>query len=472
LSSNNQKNTLADATAERAVLGAILVSDDVLEDICTLVSADDFYYPSYGQIFNAMVETKKSYGSVDNILLRKKAQEMKLDGRMFDDETLLDILDATPTSTVGPHYAKIVKEKSQRRTFIELCNKFAQLGYDESQSPAMLTQNLKTAIDAADIVDQSEYLKPFYKHVLEALRRIETIQMENTTLTGLPTGFTELDRKTTGLQKGTLNLIAARPGMGKTAFIMNMMYRMALGGVHVGFFSLEMTCPELMQRYIAMGVPIELSKLKTGDLQDRDWEAIITSPLGTQKPEIWIDDRGGISIEELEMRATQMKKMHNIDILFVDYLQLLSASSRNRGDNRQNEVSTISRRLKAISKNLDIPVVSLSQLSRAVEQRPDKRPVLSDLRESGAIEQDADIVMFLYRDSYYNEDTEFGNDVSVIIAKQRQGELGTVTLDWNGSKMLFTDKQPRPRETYDDRPSIDYLTRLNQNDEPAWEEGA
>ena len=286
-----------------------------------------------------------------------------------------------------------------------------------------------------------EYV-PIKQVVLNALEKIEKASKSKGTVTGIPTGFIDLDYKTSGLQPSDLILVAARPSMGKTAFVLNIAQHVAFKQNRtVAIFSLEMSKEQLVNRLFSLESYVDAQLLRTGNLKDSDWEKLIEGAGTIGRSNLIIDDTPGISISEMRSKCRKYKMEHNLELIIIDYLQLMSGSVGGRNESRQQEISDISRSLKALARELSVPVIALSQLSRAVEQRPDHRPMLSDLRESGAIEQDADVVMFIYRDDYYNKDTEHVNEAEIIIAKQRNGPIGTVTLTWLPQYTKFANSE-------------------------------
>ena len=342
-------------------------------------------------------------------------------------EFVRDLLDAVPTSANVRHYATIVQEKSMLRKLIKVNEDIANTCYlAREKTEDILEETEKKIFDLLQYRSTGDFV-PIKQVVLNALDKIEKASKNKGTVTGIPTGFIDLDYKTSGFQPSDLILIAARPSMGKTAFVLNVAQHMAFKeGKTVAIFSLEMSKEQLVNRLFSLESKVDSQALRTGNLTDEDWAKLIEGAAVVGKSNLIIDDTPGISIAELRSKCRKFKLEHDLGIIIIDYLQLMSGGKHS--ESRQQEISEISRSLKAVARELNVPVVALSQLSRAVEQRPDHRPMLSDLRESGAIEQDADVVMFLYRDDYYNKDTDKKNIAEVIIAKQRNGPIGTVEL--------------------------------------------
>lgn len=344
-----------------------------------------------------------------------------------------------PTTSNVKYYADIVKEKSVLRQLIKASNDIINLGYGSGESAENVLDFAEKKIFDISQERTNDDFKPINQVLMDTYDMIESIYSNKSDVTGVTTGFKDLNKKINGLQRTDLILVAARPAMGKTAFALNLVQNAAIkGNASVAVFSLEMSKEQLAQRMIAAQSNVELKKMKTGTLNDADWPRIISAMAVMSDAKIFIDDTPGIKINELRSKCRKLKMEQGLDLVMIDYLQLMESDSKN--ESRQQEISKISRSLKILAKELDCPVVALSQLSRAPEQRADHRPVLSDLRESGAIEQDADIVMFLYRDEYYHSDSEKKDLAEVIIAKNRHGETGSVELVWMGSIQRFGDK--------------------------------
>ena len=347
---------------------------------------------------------------------------------------------SVPTTANIKSYCTIVKEKATLRRLIKVNETIANMCYEQKDTVEDILSNTEQQI--FKLLDKrntgsSELIAPIADRVL---KKIQEAARNGGMVTGLPTGFTDLDYKTAGLQKSDLILVAARPSMGKTAFVLNILDNVGVRKKRpCMIFSLEMSREQLVNRMLSMESLVDADKLRKGSLTDQDWTELINATDKVSDGTITIDDTPGITVAELRSKCRKQKVEHGLDLIVIDYLQLMSGSGRRSSDSRQQEISDISRSLKALAREMDCPVVALSQLSRAPEQRPDHRPMLSDLRESGAIEQDADIVMFLYRDDYYNKDTEHPNEAEVIIAKQRNGPIGTVTLLWQPEYTRFVN---------------------------------
>lgn len=359
-------------------------------------------------------------------------------------EFVRDILERVPTSANVKYYANIVAEKSTLRKLIRLNDEINNLCYAGTEPlENVLDQTEKKVFDLVQRRNAGDFV-PIKQVVLNAIEKIEIASRTKGNVTGIATGFKDLDYQTSGFQPSDLILIAARPSMGKTAFVLNIAQYMAFrSGETVAIFSLEMSKEQLVNRLLSMESGVDAQKLRNGNLSDTDWERLVEGAEGVARSNLIIDDTPGITLAELRSKCRKYKLENKLGIIMIDYLQLMSGGGRS-SDSRQQEISDISRGLKSLARELNVPVVALSQLSRAVEQRPDHRPMLSDLRESGAIEQDADMVMFLYRDSYYNKDTEMKNLAEVIVAKQRNGPIGTINLLWMPEYTTFKNFKPGP----------------------------
>ena len=415
--------------AEQSVIGSMIMDRDAIMTASEVITSEDFYQSQYGVLFDAMLELYNEGKPVDLVTLQERLREKYVPPEISSLEFAKDLLDAVPTSANVRHYATIVQEKSMLRKLIKVNEEIANTCYlAKERTEDILEETEKKIFDLLQYRSTGDFV-PIKQVVLNALDKIEKASKNKGTVTGIPTGFIDLDYKTSGFQPSDLILIAARPSMGKTAFVLNVAQNMAFKeGKTVAIFSLEMSKEQLVNRLFSLESKVDSQALRTGNLTDEDWAKLIEGAAVVGKSNLIIDDTPGISIAELRSKCRKFKLEHNLGIIIIDYLQLMSGGKRS--ESRQQEISEISRSLKAVARELNVPVVALSQLSRAVEQRPDHRPMLSDLRESGAIEQDADVVMFLYRDDYYNKDTDKKNIAEVIIAKQRNGPIGTVELVW------------------------------------------
>ena len=428
--------------AERSVLGSVMQSKEALFDVLELLTPEDFYSEINKEIFSAVRELNKESSPVDALtvseeLKKRKTLEM-VGGRMY----VASLTTMAPSTANASAYAKIIKENAILRRLIAVSSDIVGKSYQKKTDAAHVLDYAEQGIFDIARLNQKKDFTPLKDILWTNMDEIDRMAGIDGSLTGLTTGFADLDARTSGLQKSDLIILAARPSMGKTAFVLNIAQNAAIkGGARVLIFSLEMSKEQLGQRLLSIDSCVELSKLKTGDLSRGDWEDLNIAIDRLSKAEIYIDDTPGISVMEMKNKCRRLKAEKGLDLVIVDYLQLMSFEGKSEG--RQQEVSTLSRMLKQLAREMECPVIVLSQLSRAVEQRMDHRPQLSDLRESGAIEQDADIVMFLYRDEYYNpETTEKPNTCEVIIAKQRNGPTGSLDLAWLGKYTKFADRSP------------------------------
>ena len=419
--------------AEQSVIGAMLLDRDAILVASEILTSDDFYQNQYGIIFDAMVELCNEGKPVDLVTLQNRLKEKDRPPDISSMEYVRELIEAVPTSANVKYYANIVSEKALLRRLIRATEDVANTCYLEKESTEMILEESEKKL--FNILQRSiggDYV-PIQQVVLNAINNIEKASKLKGSVTGIPTGFIDLDYKTSGMHPSDLVLIAARPSMGKTAFVLNIAQYMAFRkDVTVAIFSLEMSKEQLVNRLLAMESHVDSQNMRTGNLKDEDWTKLVEGADIIGRSNLIIDDTPGISIAEMRSKCRKYKLEHNLGIIMIDYLQLMTSAGGKgySGENRQQAVSDISRMLKIMAKELQVPVLCLSQLSRANEKRDDKRPMLSDLRESGAIEQDADIVLFLYRDDYYNEDSEKHNIAECIVAKNRHGETGKVELRW------------------------------------------
>ena len=417
--------------AEQAVVGAMLMDREAILVSSEIVSGEDFYQSAYGVIFDSIVEIYNEGKPVDLITLQERLKEKDVPPEISSLEFARDLVTAVPTSANVKYYAEIVAEKAMLRRLIKLNEEISNMCYlGKEPMEAVLEITEKKVFELVQKRNTGDFV-PIKDVVLNALEKIEIASKTSGNVTGIPTGFLDLDYKMAGLQPSDLILVAARPSMGKTAFVLNIAQHVAFKvNKAVAIFSLEMSKEQLVNRLFSLEAQVDSQSLRTGNLKDEDWEKLIEGAGIIGKSKLIIDDTPGISISELRSKCRKYKLEHGLDLIIIDYLQLMTGRVGSRSESRQQEISEISRSLKGLARELNVPVIALSQLSRAVEQRPDHRPMLSDLRESGAIEQDADVVMFIYRDDYYNKDTEMKNVAEIIIAKQRNGSIGTVNLTW------------------------------------------
>lgn len=425
--------------AERSVLGAAMLNKEVLFDILEEVKEDDFYNESHKEIFRAIWELYRKNSAVDMLTVCEELKSRhSLD--MVGGRAYIGTLTAgVPATANGREYAKIVAEKAIMRQMIRTSEDITEKSYEGKMATREILDYAESGIFKISQMRQKNDYTKIQDVLLENLRIIDAAAQNKDKITGIPTGFHDLDEKTSGLQRSDLIIVAARPGMGKTAFALNIAQQSAVKhGTSVIIFSLEMSKEQLGQRLLAMQARVEMQKLKQGDLDRKDWDRVSLGVDELNSSKIVIDDTPGISLMEMRNKCRRLKAEQGLDLIVVDYLQLMSFEGKT--DNRQQEISALSRNMKLLAREMNCPVILLSQLSRAPELRQDKRPMLSDLRESGSIEQDADIVIFLYRDDYYNENTEKPGVCEVNIAKHRSGPTDKIELTWVSRYTKFSDK--------------------------------
>ena len=428
------------AEAEQSVIGAMMLDAEAISVAQELLTSEDFYQKQYGLLFDAMTGLYSEGKPVDMITLQNRLKEMDVPPEISSLEFIRDMITAVPTSANVRYYAQIVQDKALLRRLIKVNEDIANACYAGKEKVEDIMEETEKRIFQVLQKKNTDDFVPIKDVVLKALDKIEMASRNKGSVTGLATGFIDLDYKTSGFQPSDLILIAARPSMGKTAFVLNIAEHMAFrNDITVAIFSLEMSKEQLVNRLFSLESRVDAQLLRNGNLSDTDWANLIEGAGIIGRSNMIIDDTPGISVAELRSKCRKYKLEHNLGIIMIDYLQLMQGSKKT--ESRQQEISDISRSLKEIARELQVPVVALSQLSRAVEQRPDHRPMLSDLRESGAIEQDADVVMFLYRDDYYNKDTDRKDVAEVIIAKQRNGPIGTVELAWLPRYTKFANMQ-------------------------------
>lgn len=426
--------------AEQSVIGAMIMDRDAIVVASEIITEEDFYSRQCGTLFAAMTELNDEGKPVDLVTLQDRLKEKDVPPEVSSPEFIRDLITAVPTSANIKYYANIVAEKATLRKLIRLNEEIANTCYLGKESlETILEDTEKRVFNLVQRRNTGEFV-PIRQVVMNAMDQIEKASRNKGSVTGIATGFLDLDYRTAGFQPSDLILIAARPSMGKTAFVLNIAEYVAFRqNQTVAVFSLEMSKEQLVNRLFSLESKVDAQKLRTGSLSDNDWERLIESAGIIGKSNLIIDDTPGIGVAELRSKCRKYKLEYDLKMVIIDYLQLMSGSGKI--DSRQQEISDISRSLKALARELGVPVIALSQLSRAVEQRPDHRPMLSDLRESGAIEQDADVVMFIYRDDYYNRDSEKKGIAEIIVAKQRNGPIGTVELVWLPEYTKFANMQ-------------------------------
>ena len=427
--------------AEQSVIGAMIMDKDAIVAASEILTEEDFYSKQYGALFEAMVELNDEGKPVDTVTLQDRLREKDVPPEVSSLEFIRELLNTLPTSAHIKNYANIVAEKAMLRRLIKLNEEIANTCYVGKDSLENILEDTEKRVFNLVQSRNTDSFVPIRQVVMNAMDQIEKASKNKGSVTGIATGFIDLDYRTAGMQPSDLVLIAARPSMGKTAFVLNIAQHVAFKLEQtVAIFSLEMSKEQLVNRLFSLESKVDAQKLRTGNLSDNDWEKLIETAGVIGKSNLIIDDTPGITIGEMRSKCRKYKLEYDLKMIIIDYLQLMSGSG-GRNDSRQQEISDISRSLKALARELGVPVLALSQLSRAVEQRPDHRPMLSDLRESGAIEQDADVVMFIYRDDYYNKDTEKKGIAEIIVAKQRNGPIGTIELVWLPEYTKFANMQ-------------------------------
>ena len=427
--------------AERAVIGSMIMDADAIATASEILVSDDFYQHQYGILFDAITELFQEGKPVDLVTLQEHLKTKNVPEELYSVELLGSLVEQVPVSANIKYYANTVSEKSLLRRLIKANEEIANTCYLAKEPvDTILEQTEKKMFDLLQRKSTDDFV-PIKDVVLNVINKIEAAAKHKGTVTGISTGFYDLDYKTSGLQPSDLVLIAARPSMGKTAFVLNLAQYIAVRNkVPTAIFSLEMSKEQLINRVLSMESGVDSQAMRTGNLTGSDWEKLAEGAGIISNAPLIIYDTPGISIGELRSKCRKYKLENNLGLVIIDYLQLMTGGSR-KSESRQQEISDISRSLKALAREINAPVIALSQLSRACEQRPDHRPMLSDLRESGAIEQDADVVMFIYRDDYYNKDTDKKGISEIIIAKQRNGPIGTVELVWLPNYTKFANKE-------------------------------
>jgi replicative DNA helicase len=425
--------------AEQSVISSMLMGQEAIEVASEILTGADFYQHQYGLVFEAIVELYNEGKAVDLVTLQNQLRQKNVPPEISDMEFIRDLLKVQSTSVNVKDYATIVSEKALLRKLIKATEEVENACYLNNGSVEELLDESERKLFKLFQQKNSAEFTPIKDIVLDTLGTIEEASKTKGGITGIPTGFTDLDYKMSGLQNSDLIIFAARPAMGKTSFVLNVAEHMAIKEKKsVAIFSLEMSKQQLVNRLFAMRAQIDSMTLRNGTLKEDEWERLIEAASVIGESKLLIDDTPSITVRELRSKCRKYQLEHGLDVVMIDYLQLMQGGGRS-SDSRQQEISDISRSLKVLARELNVPVIALSQLSRAVESRTDHRPVLSDLRESGAIEQDADIVMFLYRDEVYHKDTDLKGIGEVIIAKQRHGPIGTVQLAWLGDYTKFAN---------------------------------
>ncbi|QGG58957.1 replicative DNA helicase [Paenibacillus sp. B01] len=432
--------------AEQAVLGAVLLQAEALITAMEKVRPEDFYLSSHQLVFEAMIELGENNQPIDLVTLTAYLSDRSQLEEVGGVSYLAKLASVVPTAANVEHYAQIVEEKSMLRRLIRTATTIVSDGYGATDDIGlMLSEAEQRIMEIANRRSSSGFVS-IRDVLMEVFERVEFLYTNKGGSTGIPSGFVDLDKMTSGFQRSDLIIVAARPSVGKTAFALNIAQNVGVRAREtVAIFSLEMSAAQLVQRMVCAESNVDAGRMRTGFLEGDDWEKLTMAIGALSEAEIYIDDTPGITVSDIRAKCRRLKKERNLGMILIDYLQLIQGRGK-AGENRQQEVSEISRTLKQIARELEVPVIALSQLSRGVEQRQDKRPMMSDLRESGSIEQDADIVAFLYRDDYYDKETEKKNIIEIIIAKQRNGPVGTVELAFlkNFNKFVSLDRTHEP----------------------------
>mgnify|MGYP002586181821 FL=1 len=431
--------------AEKAVLGALLTNGSnmgaVVDTVTSILKSEDFYRDAHRIIYDAILEIVHANKTADFITVGEELDRRKRLDAVGGLAYITSLANESVSYNVEEH-AKIISEKAQLRRLIDAGNKIVGMTYaGEDEPTTILNKAEQMVLDVSGQTQSESSFAPIGEVVLSNLDKLNALQQHDGAITGVPTGFKDVDHVFNGLQKSDLILVAARPAMGKTAFTLNIAQNVTmLYDKTVAFFSLEMGKEQLVGRILSSVAGVSSEKLRRANMDPADWEKVIAAADRMSKSKLFIDDTPGLTVQDMRSKLRRLKVEHGLDLVIVDYIQLMQGRNAGKGsENRQQEVSEISRNLKLIAREFNVPVIALSQLSRSVESRPDKRPVLSDLRESGSLEQDADIVIFLYRDKYYDENSEMGDEAEVLIRKHRNGAVGSVKLLFIGELTRFLD---------------------------------
>ena len=427
--------------AERSVIGSMLLDKEAIGLVTGVITREDFYDETLGIYFEVLVEMNQQGLETDEVTVQERMRARHVPDAQCSPEYMLELMNSVPSSVNTMDYAAIMRDKSRLRRFIRMSDKLAGDCYKDDEPVEEVFSRAEEQMFRLFQEGQASETMPISRIVVEALNNIEKAAKSGGQTTGIPTGFFDLDYRTAGLQPSDLILIAARPSMGKTAFALNLAENIAVRKhIPTAIFSLEMSKVQLVNRILSLDSGVSLQKIRTGKLEDHDWEEMMMAARRVGEAPLYIEDTPAASVQEIRSKCRRFKLDHNLQLVMIDYLQLMEAKGTRRNESRQTEVSEISRSLKALARELNCPVIALSQLSRQPDTREDKRPVLSDLRESGAIEQDADVVIFLYRDEYYTkEKCKEPGITEVIIGKQRNGATGTVKLAWIGEQTKFNN---------------------------------
>lgn len=433
------KSIPANIEAERAVLGSLLIDQDAIIKVASFLRPKDFFRERHTWLYEAMLSLNERHEPLDYVTLVDELERREKLDDVGGPAYITDLVNSTPSAMSVDHYASIVERTAVLRRLISAAGKIAELAYDERQDVATVVDRAEQIIFGVSESRIHRDLTPVRAIMSNVVDQIDFLARNQGTLMGVPTGFSMLDRMLGGFQKSDLIILAGRPGMGKSSFAISVAQNAAkLHDTRVAIFSLEMSNEQMVQRLLAMETGIDSHRLRLGKVYDEEWPILLEAANRLAQTSIFIDDTPAASVNEIRTKARRLFAEHGLDLVLIDYMQLMSGQS-GRNENRQQEISYISRSLKGLARELNVPVLALSQLSRAVESRADKRPMLSDLRESGSIEQDADAVLFIYREDYYIEDTDRQNIADVIVAKHRHGSTGSVSLYFRKELTQFRD---------------------------------
>ncbi|WP_186576884.1 replicative DNA helicase [Aquibacillus kalidii] len=434
--------------AEQAILGAIFLEPEALSTASELLMPEDFYRASHQRIFNVMLRLSDKGEPIDLVTVTTELSNAKILDEVGGVSYLSDLANAVPTAANVGYYCKMVEEKAVLRRLIRTATDIVTDSFSKEDEVEDVLNDAEKKILEVSNRQNSGSFKNIKDVLIEVYDNIEQLHQNHADVTGIPTGFRDLDKITSGFQRNDLIIVAARPSVGKTAFALNIAQNVAVKtDENVAIFSLEMGAEQLVQRMLCAEGNIDATRLRTGSLESEDWGKLTMAMGSLSNAGIYIDDTPGIRVSDIRSKCRRLKQEHGLGMILIDYLQLIAGSGKSGGENRQQEVSEISRSLKGLARELNVPLIALSQLSRGVESRQDKRPMMSDLRESGSIEQDADIVGFLYRDDYYDKESEKQNIIEIILAKQRNGPVGTVELAFVKEYNKFVDLDHRYQES-------------------------
>lgn len=434
--------------AEQSVLGSLLIDKDAITRIADILRTDDFYRQDHGIIYGSILKLFEKRKPIDVVTLTDELEKEKKLKEVGGASYITTIVNSVPTSAHIVTYANIVHQKATLRRLISAAANITELGFDETADLETILDKAESTLFAVSQKYVQQYFTPIKDILEESFERIDQLHKEKGVLRGIPTGFKDMDNLLAGLQRSDLIVLAARPSIGKSSLALNIVDHVACEAkLSVGIFSLEMSKEQVIDRFLCMRGSVDSWKLRTGNLEDEDFGKLNYAMGVLSEAPIYIDDAPFLNVMEIRTKARRLQMEHDLGLIVIDYMQLMSGTSSRNSDNRVQEVSEISRSLKALARELNVPVLAISQLSRAVEHRPDKRPMLADLRESGSIEQDADVVMFIYRDDYYDQESDKKNIAEILVRKHRNGPTGDIELYWKPEYMKFATVEKKLKET-------------------------